>query len=139
MVVGSISLSQRLVALLLPPQYAMTGWMLQLLGVRAAFDVFGAPTSALMLASGLSVYSAVGNMTRLLFLAAGLYVALGWFGLREAVWVLAMSPVAVYFPAMLVGMVKHFRSLVWAELVSFVAFLASVGMMALGWRMIGGG
>jgi len=81
----------------------------------------------------------VGNMTRLLFLAAGLYVALGWFGLREAVWVLAMSPVAVYFPAMLVGMVKHFRSLVWAELVSFVAFLASVGMMALGWRMIGGG
>jgi O-antigen/teichoic acid export membrane protein len=138
MVTAFVGLSRPLVALLLPPQYAMTGWMLQMLGVRAAFDVFGAPASALLLASGLSVYSAAGNVTRLLFMAAGLYVAFSAFGLPEAVFVLAMSPVAIYFPAMVVGIARHFKDLLGIELAAFSCFLAAVGLMAFGWWMIGG-
>ena len=138
MVAGFIGLSKWLVALLLPSQYMMTGWMLQLLGVRAAFDVFGAPASALMLASGLSVYSAVGNMTRLVFLCGGLVVAFQWYGLREAVWVLAMSPVAVYCPAMLIGMARHFSGLLKTELIALSAFFASVALGILTWWMIAG-
>jgi len=117
----------------------MTGWMLQLLGVRAAFDVFGAPASALLLAGGLSIYSAAGNVTRLLFIAGGLYVAFSWFGLREAVWVLAMSPVAIYFPAMVVGIGKHFKGLLKIELAAFLSFVLAAGLMGLGWWMTHGG
>jgi O-antigen/teichoic acid export membrane protein len=135
MVVAFAGLSQWLVAVLLPSKYEATGWMLQLLGVRAAFDVFGAPASALLLASGLSVYSAAGNMTRLGFLIVGLLVAFSSFGLREAVWVLALSPVAVYFPAMLVGMTKHFRVLVRAELLSLLVFFATVVLAGLAWKV----
>jgi O-antigen/teichoic acid export membrane protein len=138
MVVGFAGLSRPLVGLLLPPQYEMTGWMLQLLGVRAAFDVFGSPVSALLLARGLSIYSAVGNVARLLFLVGGLYVAFSRFGLPEAVLVLAMSPVAVYVPAVAVGMTKHFTGLARTELVAFLAFLAVVAAMVLGWRTLGG-
>jgi O-antigen/teichoic acid export membrane protein len=139
MVVGFVGLSRPLVALLLPSQYVMTGWMLQLLGVRAAFDVFGAPASALLLAGGLSIYSAAGNVTRLLFIAGGLYVAFSWFGLREAVWVLAMSPVAIYFPAMVVGIAKHFKGLIKIELAAFLSFILAAGLMGLAWWMTHGG
>jgi O-antigen/teichoic acid export membrane protein len=135
MAAGFTTLSHWLVAAILPPQYAMTGWMLQALGLRAAFDVFGAPTSALLLARGLSIYSAMGNMARLLFLAVGLYVAFSRFGLPEAVWVLAVSPVTVYFPAALLGVGRHFAGLARTELVSFFAFLANATLLVLAWRL----
>jgi O-antigen/teichoic acid export membrane protein len=138
MVVGFIGLSRPLVDHLLPAQYAMTGWMLQLVGVRAAFDVFGAPASALLLASGLSIYSAAGNVTRLLFIAAGLYVAFSSFGLREAVWVLSISPVAIYFPAMVIGISKHFKGLIKMELAAFLGFLATAGLIGLAWWLAHG-
>jgi O-antigen/teichoic acid export membrane protein len=135
MAAGFVLFSHRLVEAILPPQYAMTGWMLQALGLRAAFDVFGAPTSALLLARGLSMYSAMGNLTRLLFLAVGLYVAFSRFGLPEAVWVLAVSPVTVYFPAALLGVGRHYAGLARTELVSFFAFLANATLLVLAWRL----
>lgn len=127
---GFVGYSDRLVGMLLPPEYAMTGWILQLLGFRAAFDIFGGPTAALLLAGGLSMYSAAGNMARLLFLGVGLYIAFSMFGFREAVWVLAISPVAVYLTVM-VGIARHFKGVVKAELACFAAFLASAVLMLL--------
>jgi O-antigen/teichoic acid export membrane protein len=138
MVVGFVAFSPLLVSILLPSKYAMTGWMLQLLGVRAAFDVFGAPSGALLTAHGLPRYHAAGNMTRLVFLLTGLYAAFSWFGLREAVWVLSLSPISVYFPSVLLGIARHFKALVRVELVSFLSFVGTTALMLIGWRMLGG-
>ena len=138
MVVGFISLSQPLVAWLLPPRYLMTGWMLQIIGARAGFDVFGAPSSALLLARGLSMYSAVGNVVRLVFLLGGLYVAFTWFALPQAILVLAMSPLAIYLPAVMLGFWRHFRSVMKVEVLSFLAFMATVGATVLGWWVLAG-
>ena len=50
--VGFLVCAQPFVKLVLSQQYGMTGWMLQLLGLRVALDIFAAPTSSLILAYG---------------------------------------------------------------------------------------
>ncbi len=97
---GFILCGKPLIALLLNPKYAMTGWMLQLLGVRVAFDVFAAPASNLILAFGKTKYSAVGNTTRLIVMVAGVWVAFALFGLRQAIIALVIAQAVSYFPLM---------------------------------------
>ena len=43
--IGFLACAKPVVTLLLTPKYAMTGWILQALGVRVAFDIFAAPAS----------------------------------------------------------------------------------------------
>jgi hypothetical protein len=95
-------------------------------------------SSALLLARGLSMYSAVGNIVRLVFLVGGLYVAFTWFALPQAILVLAMSPLAIYLPAVMVGFWRHFRSVMKVEVLSFLAFMATVGATVLGWWVLAG-
>jgi len=116
--------SQWIVALLLGPKYAMTGWILQLLGVRAALQLFMSINSSMLFAVGTSRYHVAGSTAKLVFLAVGLGIAFGRFGFREAIWVLAVSPIAVYV-ALLVGFFRHFKSVMRVELASFGA-LASI-------------
>lgn len=118
-----------IVGLLLGPSYAMTGWMLQLLGFRGAFELFTAATTSLLFSAGTAGYAAAGNVSRLVFLAAGLSVAFGRFGFRQALWVLALSPIAAYVP-LLFGVGRHFRPALRTELASCAVLLASAALTA---------
>ena len=46
----------------------MTVWMLQLLGVRGAIELFLSVTVSMLFALGTSKYAAVGNVLKLVFL-----------------------------------------------------------------------
>jgi len=127
MAVGFITLSRPVVGWVLRPQYAATAWMLQLLGFRAALELFGSAASAMLLAVGITRYAAIGNTARVIYLAAGLSVAFSWFGLREAIWVLAFSPLIQYV-VMLVGLQKQVRFVLRTELACFGVFLLVVSL-----------
>ncbi|MGA9308617.1 MAG: oligosaccharide flippase family protein [Candidatus Sulfotelmatobacter sp.] len=133
--VGFIVGSRWIVALLLGPKYVMTGWILQLLGFRGALELFTAATSAMLFTVGTAKYAATGNVTKILFLAAGLAVAFTRFGFAGAVWVLAVSPIAAYIP-LLVGMQRHFKSTMRTELFSFALLLVCGALTAAFLRMI---
>jgi O-antigen/teichoic acid export membrane protein len=124
---GFIASSGIIVALLLRPDYSMTGWMLRLLGFRAGLELFGTGAATLLFALGNSKYAAIGNSVKLAFLTAGLAVAFSRFGFKEAVLVLAISPVA-HYTVILIGLAIHFRSVLRSELVSFAVFLAISGI-----------
>jgi O-antigen/teichoic acid export membrane protein len=120
---------------LLGPKYAAAGWMLQLLGVRGALELFSSATTSMLFAAGVSSYAAVGNVGKLAFLSVGLAIAFGKFGFREAVWVLAISQIASYLPQMW-GLRRYFRSLVVIESTSFAVLLGSVSTAALLFRLL---
>lgn len=133
MAVGFITLSHTVVGLVLRPQYAATAWMLQLLGFRSALELFGSAASAMLLAVGVTRYAAIGNTAKLSFLAVGLTIAFSRFGLREAMWVLAVSPF-VHYAAMLWGLQKRFRFVLWTELACLASFLATVALTLLAYH-----
>jgi len=125
--IGFIAYSHRVVALLLPPKFAMTGWMLQILGFRAAQQIFAAPTSSLILACGDSRRGAIANTVRLASMMAGVWIGFTYYGLRAAVAALAFSYVAAYL-VLLPGLAKHMRPVLGAELRSFAAFVSAMVM-----------
>jgi O-antigen/teichoic acid export membrane protein len=133
MCVGFITLSHWVVAHVLRPQYSATAWMLQLLGFRAALELFGSAASALLLAVGLSRANAVGHAIKTVFLGAGLAIAFGFFGLKEAMWVLAVSPCIHYF-AILHPLHKRFKFVLRTEMVCFTIFLATAALTALAYH-----
>jgi O-antigen/teichoic acid export membrane protein len=133
MAIGFITLSHTAVRLLLRPQYAPTAWMLQLLGFRSALELFGSAASVMLLAVGVTRYAAIGNTAKMIFLAVGLTIAFSRFGLREAIWVLALSPF-VHYAAMLWGLRKRFRFVVWTELFCIACFLATVALTVLAYH-----
>jgi len=136
MAVGFITLSHTAVRLLLRPQYAPTAWMLQLLGFRSALELFGSAACAMLFAVGITRYAAIGNTAKMIFLAVGLTIAFSRFGLREAIWVLALSPF-VHYAAMLWGLRKRFRFVLWTELFCLASFLATVGLTLLVYHAAG--
>lgn len=125
--VGFIVGSHWFVSLVLGPKYVMAAWMLQLLGVRAALELFTLPSVSMLFALGTSKYGAIGNIFKLIFLAIGLSIAFGRFGFHEALWVLSVAPVATYIP-FLYGLRRHCKEVLTTELVSFGGFLASVAL-----------
>jgi O-antigen/teichoic acid export membrane protein len=135
--VGFILLSKPLVAVFLGSKYAMTGWMLQLLGFRASLDLLLGLAAMMLFAVGTSKYAAAGNVLRLMFLAAGLSVAFTKFGFREAVWVLAASPVFGYIP-LLWGLRRRSRSALSAELIAVATFGVVSGLAVLASRLLQG-
>jgi O-antigen/teichoic acid export membrane protein len=122
---GFILLGPFVVHVLLGAKYADAGWMLQLLGFRAALELFSSTTTAMLFAVGVSSYSAVGNVAKLVFLSIGLAVAFSKFGFREAVWVLALSQLLNYLPQ-LWGLRMRFRPAARTETACFVAFLGII-------------
>jgi O-antigen/teichoic acid export membrane protein len=125
-----IAYSHRLVVVLLPPKYLMAGWMLQLLGFRAAQEVFAAPTSSLILACGSSRYAAFANTTRLILMLAGVWFAFAKFGIREGIEVLAFVPALSYL-VLLPGVARHLRKALWPELVGLAIFAGAMILAAL--------
>jgi O-antigen/teichoic acid export membrane protein len=112
-----------IVATLLGPKYLAAGWMLQLLGFRAALEVFTSVTTQMLFALGISRYAAVSNLAKLAFLAVGLTIALTKFGFYEALWVLAVAPIAAYLPT-LWGIRQNFRAIFRLEVLTFGVLLS---------------
>jgi O-antigen/teichoic acid export membrane protein len=119
-----------IVSVLLGPQYVMAGWILQLLGFRAAVELFTAAATHMLFALGTSKYAAAGNLAKLAFLAIGLTIAFSKFGFREAIWVLAVAPIFAYAP-LLYGIRKHFKVAFWTEISTFATLIGSAGLTAL--------
>lgn len=128
MAVGFITGSGMITRLVLGPQYAAVGWMLPWLGVRAALMLFAGVASYMLFALGFSRYAAVGNITKLAYLAVGLTVSFRWFGFRTAILVIALAPLFAYLP-LLVGLAKHLRAALQTEL-ACAATLVGVSMVA---------
>jgi O-antigen/teichoic acid export membrane protein len=120
--VGGFTLGGKwVVHVLLGPKYAAAGWMLQLLGIRGALELFTSLTVSMLFALGTSRYAAIGNFSKLVFLGVGLTVAFSRFGFREALWVLALAPLAHYV-VILFGLRRYCASALKTEVGSFVAF-----------------
>jgi O-antigen/teichoic acid export membrane protein len=113
--IGFIAFGPIIVRVVLGPKYVEAGWMVQLLGFRAAFQLFSGAAATMLFALGYSRYAAIGNAVRLAFLSAGLAVAFTYFGFRQAVWVLALSQVAAHAP-LLFGIRSHFRAALRTEI-----------------------
>lgn len=121
-----ILFGQLVVNVLLGPKYHATGWMLQLMGFRGAFQLFSSAATMMLFALGFSRYAAMGNAVRLAFLATGLTVAFCYFGFRAAVWVLALSPVVAHIP-LLFGLRRHFRLALHTELLCTLLLIVVSG------------
>jgi O-antigen/teichoic acid export membrane protein len=128
--IGFVTCSHSFVSLVLGSKYAMTGWMLQLLGVRGAIELFISVTASMLFALGTSKYAAIGNVYKLIFLAIGLSVAFSRFGFREALWVLTLAPLANYIP-LIFGLNRWCKPAIRTELLSFGAFAVSTSLAAL--------
>jgi O-antigen/teichoic acid export membrane protein len=122
--VGAVAYGPRVVAILLSSKYFMTGWMLQLLGWRAAQDIFAAPTANVMLASGNSRVAAIANIARMTAMLSGLALAFTKYGIHMAIAVLAFSTLFGYF-VYLYSLGKHLRGALWAEMSEFGIFVAA--------------
>jgi len=127
---GFILFGHFIVRVLLGAKYADAGWMLQLLGFRAALELFSAAAGSMLFAIGVSRYSAIGNMAKLVFLCAGLAIAFGKFGFREAVWVLVLAQLVNYFPHFW-GLRRNFKAAGRTEIVCIALFLGSAIVAAL--------
>ena len=128
--IGFIVFSHRLVALLLPPQYAMIGWMLQWLGFRAAQQAFALPVSSLILASGDSKCGAVANTIRLILMISGVSLGFARFGSHFAIASLAIAYVAAYI-ALLPALARHLRPVLRAELYGFALFICGTALAGI--------
>jgi O-antigen/teichoic acid export membrane protein len=133
--VGFILVSKPFVSLVLGSKYLMAGWMLQLLGVRAAIELFTLLSVSMLFALGTSRYGAIGNIYKLIFMAVGLSIAFGRFGFREALWVLTVAPMATYIP-FLYGLRRHCKEVLQTELLSFGGFLASIAVTVFVARVV---
>ncbi len=127
--IGFLACGKTLVALVLTPKYAMSGWMLQALGLRVALDVFAAPVSSLILAYGRSRYSAVANTTRVILMVVGICVAFTFFGMRQAVAVLIVAQALSYLP-LIAGLGRVLPEVARPELRWYAALLAMLGLAA---------
>ena len=125
--IGFLACGKPLVALVLNPKYAMTGWMLQILGLRVAMDIFAAPASSLIIAYGQSKYAAAGNTSRLILMIGGIWIAFAVFGLREVVFSLVLAQALSYFPLM-AGLARFLPEVARTELRWYSVFLLLLGL-----------
>ena len=125
---GSFFVAPPLIALLhLSKSFAALSWMVPLLGLRAALDIYVAPTGSVLFAAGASRYSAWANLVRLAVLVAGLYLTVGHWGLQGAIWVLVFAP-AISYLALIPGLRRHMPGAVKVEILNLFVFWAAVGL-----------
>ena len=128
--VGFIAYGRQIVTILLPQKYAMAAWMLPLMGFRASQEVLVAPATSLVLACGDTRYPAAANVTRLVLMVPGVWLAFSQFGIHEAIAVLAFVPL-ISNAIVIYGATRHLRELRLSELASYGLFLAATGSVAI--------
>jgi O-antigen/teichoic acid export membrane protein len=119
-----------IVKILLGPKYLMAGWILQLMGVRSALELFTMLTASMLFAVGTSKYAALANISKLIFLAVGLTISFGWFGFTQALWVLAIAPMANYIPYV-IGLRRLVKPVFKTEMVCFAGFVLTISITSL--------
>ena len=129
LVIGFVLGSKWIVHLLLGTKYASAGWMLQLMGVRGALELFTSVSVSMLFALGTSRYAAIGNVSKLIFLAVGLTVAFGRYGFHEALWVLTLAPLA-HYGVILFGLRRLCAPAIRSELGNF-GVLAAITVAAM--------
>jgi O-antigen/teichoic acid export membrane protein len=123
---GAVFIGPPAVALMkLRPTFAGLAWMVPLLGIRAALDIFVSPTGSLLFACGASRYSAATNIVRLLVLIVGLSLTVAHWGLHGAIWVLMGAP-AISYLAMLPGVRRYMPSALRTDLAALAVFWLGV-------------
>jgi O-antigen/teichoic acid export membrane protein len=118
--VAFIAYSNRVISLSLGPKYIMAGWMLQLLGIRAANEIFCAPSTSLLLAHGAPRYSAIVNTARLVLVCVGIIGGYSRYGIHGAILTLAIVPMLVT-PMVFPGLYKYMRKVFWIEIACFAS------------------
>lgn len=125
--------SKPLVGFVLGPKYLMAGWMLQLLGIRAASEIFTAPTTNVLLAHGDPKYFAMANTLRMILIVLGVVGGYQEFGIRGAIFTLAVAP-ALVTVMVLPGVRKYLRKAFWLEVGTFATLNLILGViLALRW------
>ena len=110
-------------------------WMVQLLGLRAALDIYTSPTGTVLFASGASRYSAAANVVRLVFLVLGLLVTLKLWGLQGAFIALIGAPFIAYF-TLVPGISRHMPGALRVELASLATLVIGSGLAtAVAWSI----
>jgi O-antigen/teichoic acid export membrane protein len=120
---GGMILGPPLIALLgLGGSFVGLQWMVQLLGLRAAFEIYCSPTTTVLLASGATRYSSMANVVRLIFLVVGLFLTLKVWGLQGAFVALIGAPFVAYFTLM-PGVGRHMPGALRVETASLVVLI----------------
>jgi O-antigen/teichoic acid export membrane protein len=125
--VGFVLLSHLFVSIVLGSRYAQTGWMLQLMGVRGALELYMSLAASMLFALGTSKYAAMGNGLKLVFMAIGLAVAFGKYGLH--------APIANY-ALLVVGLQHEHKAVVRGEIPSFLVFAVVTGAAAFLFKFV---
>ena len=99
--------------------------MLQLIGMRAAFDLFAAPCSNLLLACGVAKYFAVGNTARAAMVSVGMWLVNVRFGIHGIIILLLFVPIVGHL-FNIQGVYVAFRKVLKVELIAYAAFLCLV-------------
>ena len=129
---GAVFVAPPAIALLkLRPTFAGLAWMVPLLGLRSALDIFGLPSSSLLFASGAPRYATGLNVGRLFMLVGGLYLTVGRWGLHGAIWVLIGAGASSYL-ILLPGIRRHMANGMPTEVATLIVFwVGSAGALAL--------
>ena len=129
---GAVFVAPPAIALLkLRPTFAGLAWMVPLLGLRSALDIFGLPSSSLLFASGAPRYATGLNVGRLFMLVGGLYLTVGRWGLHGAIWVL-IGAGAISYLILLPGIRRHMANGMPTEVATLIVFwVGSAGALAL--------
>jgi len=121
---GGLLIGPLVVSLLgLEKSFSGLTWMVQLLALRASFDIFGTPNASMIFAWGASRYLSALNVIRLIVLVVGLQITLRW-GLPAAFIALIGALLAGY-PALLPGLHKYMPGVLRVELANFLVLAAS--------------
>jgi O-antigen/teichoic acid export membrane protein len=121
----------------LNPTFVGLQWMVQLLGLRAAMDIYAAPTGNALFASGASRYSAFANLVRLIILVIGLYFTTPRWGLSGAIWVLIGAPLLSYV-TLLPGMKRLMPGALRVEAATGLIFLGALASAVTFFTLRGG-
>jgi O-antigen/teichoic acid export membrane protein len=127
---GFILFSHLFVMVVLGRKYTQTAWMLQLMGVRGALELYMSLASSMLFALGTSKYAAMGNVFKLGFMAVGLTIAFERYGLHVALWVLMLAPVFNYI-SLIAGLYRHWKVALRGEILSFSCFGATTAVAAI--------
>jgi O-antigen/teichoic acid export membrane protein len=133
---GAAFVAPPILALLkLPKTFDGLRWMVPLLGIRAALDIFGSPTANVLFAAGSPRYASWANLVRLVVLMIGLYLTVGHWGLRGAIWVLIGAPALSYL-AFLPGVHARIRGSLRVEFATFFVFWTAAAAALALWEYV---
>jgi hypothetical protein len=98
-------------------------------------ELYMSLAASMLFALGTSKYAAMGNGLKLVFMAIGLAVAFGKYGLHAALWVLMLAPIANY-ALLVVGLQHEHKAVVRGEIPSFLVFAVVTGAAAFLFKFV---